>query len=188
MEPEFRKLAIYDEEGFVAGLMPVAAAWRALPITAGIVPRHVRRSADDLSSESHGNSAGHSEMAINRVGPVAGNGHAIETFGKVAAIGRSRSLENEVRPLHTLRPSNFHDDAEGAGGHYQRAPRANHTNHWEKNGRERCRPPTAQSDRCNFRSGRDMQEWHQCSAGRSDWWVRAESDRRSLSGQDGSGP
>jgi len=114
MDPEIRKIVTYDEETFIEGYRAAKAPWRMFAVAAVVRNPWAGRFVEDLKPEimTYGPKLG--EMMTKRMIALAGNGDAIEAYGKAAVVGLKGEVEHASGLIHTLWFGNFYREAVGA--------------------------------------------------------------------------
>ena len=114
MDPEIRKIVIYDEETLIEGYRVSKTPWRMFAVAAVVRNPWAGRFVEDLKPEimAYGPKLG--EMMTQRMIALAGSGDAIEAYGKAAVVGLNGEVEHASGLIHTLRFGNFYREAVGA--------------------------------------------------------------------------
>jgi len=114
MDPEIRKIVTYDEETLIEGYRVAETPWRMFAVAAVVRNPWAGRFVEDLKPEimAYGPKLG--EIMTQRMIALAGNGDAIEAYGKAAVVGLNGEVEHASGLIHTLRFGNFYREAVGA--------------------------------------------------------------------------
>jgi hypothetical protein len=114
MQPEIRKIVTYDEEVFVEGFKAAEHPWRMFAVAAVVKNPWAGRFVEELKPEIQAYGPMLGEMMTQRMIALAGNGDAIEAYGKAAVVGLNGEIEHASGLIHTLRFGNFYREAVGA--------------------------------------------------------------------------
>ncbi len=114
MSPEIRKIVTYDEEVFIEGFRATDTPWRMFAVAAVIRNPWSGRFVEDLTPEIRAFGPVLGEMMTERMIALAGDGAAIEAYGKAAVVGLDGEIEHASGLIHTLRFGNFYREAVGA--------------------------------------------------------------------------
>ncbi|SEK86660.1 Amino acid synthesis [Roseovarius azorensis] len=114
MQPEIRKIAVYDEEIRIEGFRPTAAPWRMFAAAAVVRNPWAGRYIEDLKPEIHAYGPVLGKLLTERMIALAGSGEAIEAYGKAAVVGLNGEIEHASGLIHTLRFGNHYREAVGA--------------------------------------------------------------------------
>jgi hypothetical protein len=111
MKPEIRKIVTYDEEIFIEGFRETDKPWRMFAVAAVLRNPWAGRFVDDLTPQIRAYGPVLGEMMTKRMINLAGNGAAIEAYGKAAVVGLDGEIEHASGLIHTLRFGNFYREA-----------------------------------------------------------------------------
>ncbi|WP_417699359.1 amino acid synthesis family protein [Pseudophaeobacter sp.] len=111
MKPEIRKIVTYDEEIFIEGFREADKPWRMFAVAAVLRNPWAGRFVEDLSPQIKAYGPILGEMMTKRMIDLAGNGAAIEAYGKAAVVGLDGEIEHASGLIHTLRFGNFYREA-----------------------------------------------------------------------------
>lgn len=114
MDPEIRKIVTYDEEVFVEGFRKADVPWRMFAVAAVVRNPWAGRYVEDLGPEIRRFGPVLGELMTERMIKLAGNGDAIEAYGKAAVVGLDGEVEHASGLIHTLRFGNHYRQAVGA--------------------------------------------------------------------------
>ena len=114
MQPEIRKIVTYDEEVFIEGFKAAEHPWRMFAVAAVVKNPWAGRFVEELKPEIQAYGPMLGEMMTQRMIALAGNGDAIEAYGKAAVVGLNGEIEHASGLIHTLRFGNFYREAVGA--------------------------------------------------------------------------
>lgn len=114
MNPEIRKIVIYDEEILIEGFRKTEKPWRTFAVAAVITNPWAGKFVDNLKPEIQAYGPILGEMLTDRMLSLAGSGDAIEAYGKAAIVGLNGEIEHASALIHTLRFGNFYREAVGA--------------------------------------------------------------------------
>lgn len=114
MTPEIRKIVTYDEEILVEGYRAAERPWRMFAVAAVLRNPWAGRFVQDLKPQilAYGPVLG--QLMADRMIELAGDGAAIEAYGKAAVVGLDGEIEHASGLIHTLRFGNFYREAVGA--------------------------------------------------------------------------
>ena len=116
MTPEIRKFVTFDEEILIEGFKKADRPWRLFAVAAVVKNPWAGRFVEDLKPEiyAYGPVLGQhlTERMISLA--LAGNGDAIEAYGKAAVVGLDGEIEHGSALIHTLRFGNFYREAVSA--------------------------------------------------------------------------
>ncbi|WP_104018929.1 amino acid synthesis family protein [Roseovarius nitratireducens] len=111
MKPEIRKIVTYDEEIFIEGFRETDKPWRMFAVAAVLRNPWAGRFVEDLTPQIRAYGPVLGEMMTKRMIDLAGNGAAIEAYGKAAVVGLDGEIEHASGLIHTLRFGNFYREA-----------------------------------------------------------------------------
>ncbi|WP_278921644.1 amino acid synthesis family protein [Pseudophaeobacter profundi] len=111
MKPEIRKIVTYDEEIFIEGFREADKPWRMFAVAAVLRNPWAGRFVEDLTPQIKAYGPILGEMMTKRMIDLAGNGAAIEAYGKAAVVGLDGEIEHASGLIHTLRFGNFYREA-----------------------------------------------------------------------------
>lgn len=111
MTPEIRKIVTYDEEVLVEGFRAAEAPWRMFAVAAVLKNPWAGRFVPDLKPEIQAYGPVLGKMVTERMIGLAGNGAAIEAYGKAAVVGLDGEIEHASGLIHTLRFGNHYREA-----------------------------------------------------------------------------
>ncbi|MCD9147901.1 amino acid synthesis family protein [Pseudophaeobacter flagellatus] len=111
MKPEIRKIVTYDEEIFIEGFRETDKPWRMFAVAAVLRNPWAGRFVEDLTPQIKAYGPVLGEMMTKRMIDLAGNGAAIEAYGKAAVVGLDGEIEHASGLIHTLRFGNFYREA-----------------------------------------------------------------------------
>ena len=114
MTPEIRKIVTYDEEVFIEGFREAETPWRMFAVAAILKNPWAGRFVEDLKAEIHAYGPVLGKMMTERMIALAGDGEAIEAYGKAAVVGLDGEIEHASGLIHTLRFGNHYREAVGA--------------------------------------------------------------------------
>ena len=104
----------FDEETLIEGYRAAYKPWRMFAVAAVLRNPWAGRFVEDLKPEIHAFGPVLGEMMTERMIALAGNGAAIEAYGKAAVVGLNGEIEHASGLIHTLRFGNFYREAVGA--------------------------------------------------------------------------
>lgn len=111
MKPEIRKIVTYDEEIFIEGFREADKPWRMFAVAAVLRNPWAGRFVEDLTPQIKAYGPILGEMMTKRMIDLAGNGAAIEAYGKAAVVGLDGEIEHASGLIHTLRFGNSYREA-----------------------------------------------------------------------------
>lgn len=114
MRPGIRKIVTYDEEVLIEGFRPTDTPWRMFAVAAVVKNPWAGRFVEDLKPEIQAYGPELGAMMTERMLRLAGDGEAIEAYGKAAVVGLDGEIEHASGLIHTLRFGNFYREAVGA--------------------------------------------------------------------------
>lgn len=106
MQPAIRKLITYQEDVLIEGFRPTTTPWRQFAVAAVVANPWAGRYVDDLSPEIRAYGPPLGAILTERILAVAGDGAAIEAYGKAAVVGLDGEIEHASGLIHTLRFGN----------------------------------------------------------------------------------
>nr|WP_174823313.1 amino acid synthesis family protein [Ruegeria arenilitoris] len=114
VQPKIRKIVTFDEEVFVEGYRKADRPWRMFAVAAVVANPWAGRYVADLRPEilAYGPILG--KELSSRVIALAGDGKAIEAYGKAAVVGLDGEVEHASGLIHTLHFGNIFRQAVGA--------------------------------------------------------------------------
>lgn len=114
MTPEIRKIVTYDEEVFIEGFRATETPLRMFAVAAVLKNPWAGRFVEDLNAEIYAYGPALGKMMTERMIALAGDGEAIEAYGKAAVVGLDGEIEHASGLIHTLRFGNHYREAVGA--------------------------------------------------------------------------
>lgn len=114
MNTEIRKIVTFDEEILIEGYKAVETPWRLYAVAAVITNPWAGHYVQDLNPEIKRIGPELGELLTTRIINLAGDGDAIEAYGKAAVVGLNGEIEHASALIHTLRFGNFYREAVGA--------------------------------------------------------------------------
>lgn len=114
MTPEIRKIVTYEEETLIEGFRKTTTPWRMFAVAAVVKNPWAGRYVEDLKPEIHAFGPVLGELLTARIIELAGDGDAIEAYGKAAVVGLDGEVEHASGLIHTLRFGNHFREAVGA--------------------------------------------------------------------------
>lgn len=114
MELEIRKLVNFEEEVFIEGFKKTDKPWRMFAVAAVITNPWAGRYVEDLNPEVRAYGPVLGELMTKRIIDIAGDGDAIEAYGKAAVVGTNGEIEHASALIHTLHFGNHYREAVGA--------------------------------------------------------------------------
>lgn len=114
MTPEIRKIVTYDEEVFIEGFRATETPLRMFAVAAVLKNPWAGRFVEDLNAEIYAYGPALGKVMTERMIALAGDGEAIEAYGKAAVVGLDGEIEHASGLIHTLRFGNHYREAVGA--------------------------------------------------------------------------
>ena len=116
MTPEIRKFVTFDEEILIEGFKKADRPWRLFAVAAVVKNPWAGRFVEDLKPEIYAYGPVLGQQLTERMISLAlaGNGDAIEAYGKAAVVGLDGEIEHGSALIHTLRFGNFYREAVSA--------------------------------------------------------------------------
>lgn len=114
MTPEIRKLVSYSEDVLIEGTKPADPPWRMCAVAAVLRNPWAGRYVEDLSPEIRAYGPLLGRLLTDRIIEMAGDGAAIQAFGKAAIVGLDGEVEHASGLIHTLHFGNVFREAVGA--------------------------------------------------------------------------
>ena len=116
MTPEIRKFVTFDEEILIEGFKKADRPWRLFAVAAVVKNPWAGRFVEDLTPEIYAYGPVLGQQLTERMISLAlaGNGDAIEAYGKAAVVGLDGEIEHGSALIHTLRFGNFYREAVSA--------------------------------------------------------------------------
>lgn len=114
MVPEIRKIVTFEEEILIEGFRKAETPWRLFAVAAVIKNPWAGRYVEDLNPEIRAYGPVLGELLTQRIVTLAGDGDAIEAYGKAGVVGTNGEIEHASALIHTLHFGNHYREAVGA--------------------------------------------------------------------------